>query len=73
MYEPSTPPGKIGSRRLKRRPPKVIESMKVQKTRPVGTGSEPFTFMRVGTHINTTREGVTEFSGRKEKEEQKEE
>jgi hypothetical protein len=27
--------------------------MKVQNTSPVGTGSEPLTSIRVGTHMNT--------------------
>jgi hypothetical protein len=54
-YVPSTPPGNTGRSRLKSRPPKVIESMKVQNTSPVGTGSEPLTSIRVGTHMNTGR------------------
>lgn len=56
-YVPSTPPGNIGRSRLKSRPPKVIESMKVQNTRPVGTGSDPLTSMSVGTHMNTEDKG----------------
>lgn len=60
---PSTPPGNIGRSRLKSKPPNVIESMKVQNTRPVGTGSEPLTSISVGTHMNTEGKRI-ESNGR---------
>ena len=55
ITSPSAPPGNTGRSKLKSIPPNVIASIKLENTSPVGSDVVPLTFMREGTHMNTTR------------------